>query len=119
MTTPGIPPRTAAKLTEQTPVAHLSGRKKGLILSPTNRRALKALFGDDVCACKGKWVVLEAVPMRVAGRDRLPIRIGPAQQPDSQAKETQVIAPAKLEPDKPQAPDGFTGDVVEEASRQS
>ena len=57
--------------------------------------------------------------MRVAGRDTLPIRIGPAQQPNGQAKETQVIAPAKPEPDKPQAPDGFTGDTVEEASHES
>ena len=66
-----------------------------------------------------KEVVLEAVPMRVAGRDTLPIRIGPAQQPDSQAKETQVIALAKREPDKPQAQNGFAGDVVEEASHES
>lgn len=54
-----------------------------------------------------------------AGRDTLPIRIGPAQQVNGQAKEAQVIAPAKPEPDRPQAPDGFTGDVVEEASHQS
>jgi hypothetical protein len=106
-------------ITEQTPVAHFTGRKKGLILSPTNQRALKALFGDDVSACKGKWVTLEAVSMRVAGRDTLPIRIGPAQQPNGQAKETQVIAPAKPEADKPQAPGGFTGDAVEEASHES
>ena len=57
--------------------------------------------------------------MRVAGRDTLPIRIGPAQQPNGQAKETQVTAPAKPEQDKPKALEGFTGDAVEEASHQS
>ena len=67
-----------------------------------------------------RWLVtLETVSMRVAGRDTLPIRIGPAQQPNGQAKETQVIAPVKPEPHKPQALNGFTGDVVEEASHQS
>ena len=67
-------------ITELKPVAYFTGRKKALILSPTNQRTLKALFGDDVASCKGKWVTLEALSMRVAGRDTLPIRIGPAQQ---------------------------------------
>ncbi|MBM4094946.1 MAG: hypothetical protein FJ276_36885 [Planctomycetes bacterium] len=63
---------------EQKPVAYFQGSKKGLILSPTNMRALHALFGDNVAACIGKRVQLEAVPMRVAGRDTLPVRINPA-----------------------------------------
>ena len=61
------------------------GKQKGLILSPTNQRALRALFGDDVAACKGKTVMLEVCPMRVAGRDTLPIRIMPAPQPAAPA----------------------------------
>ena len=39
------------------------------------------MFGDDVAACIGKRVQLEAVPLRVAGRDTLPVRINPAPQP--------------------------------------
>lgn len=63
---------------EDKPVCYFAGAKKGLILSPTNMRTLRALFGDDVAACQGQRVQLEAVPMRVAGRDTLPVRICPA-----------------------------------------
>jgi len=65
---------------EEKPVAYFVGKSKGLILSPTNQRALRAMFGDDVAACKGKTVMLEVLPLRVAGRDTLPIRIMPAPQ---------------------------------------
>jgi len=44
-------------------------------------RALRAMFGDDVAAVIGKRVQLEAIPLRVAGRDTLPVRINPAPQP--------------------------------------
>ena len=71
---------------EDKPVAYFVGKQKGLILSPTNQRTLRALFGDDVAACRGKSVMLEATPMRVAGRDTLPIRISPAPQPAQPAK---------------------------------
>ena len=37
--------------------------------------------------------------MRVAGRDTLPIRIGPAQQPNGQAKDMEVTTLAKQQPD--------------------
>lgn len=70
---------------EEKPVAYFVGKSKGLILSPTNQRALRAMFGDDVAACQGKSVMLEVVPMRVAGRDTLPIRISPAPQPAAPA----------------------------------
>ena len=38
------------------------------------------MFGDDVAAAIGKRVQLEAIPLRVAGRDTLPVRINPAPQ---------------------------------------
>ena len=66
--------------TEEKPVCYFRESKKGLILSPTNMRALRAMFGDDVAACIGKRVQLEAIPLRVAGRDTLPVRINPAPQ---------------------------------------
>jgi hypothetical protein len=68
---------------EQKPVAYFVGKEKGLILSPTNQRTLKTLFGDDCTAAHSKLVTLEATPIQVAGRDTTPIRIGPAQQPQT------------------------------------
>lgn len=87
---------------EQKPVAYFRESKKGLILSPTNQRALRALFGDNVANCIGKKVQLEAVPMHVAGRDTLPVRINPAPQdakPDAQAP-----APTETPTDTPTTP---------------
>ena len=40
--------------TEEKPVCYFKESKKGLILSPTNMRALRAMFGDDVAAAVGK-----------------------------------------------------------------
>jgi hypothetical protein len=65
---------------EMKPVMYFRESKKGLIVSPTNQRTIRAMFGDDMAACIGKRVQLEAVPMRVAGRDTLPVRINPAPQ---------------------------------------
>ena len=39
------------------------------------------LFGDNIGNCIGKTVQLEAVPMLVAGKHTLPVRIFPAPQP--------------------------------------
>ena len=47
----------------------------GLILSPTNRTTLIALYGDRVVDCLGKPIVVKAVKEQVAGRDKEPIRI--------------------------------------------
>ena len=58
-------------------------------------RALRAMFGDDVNACIGKRVQLEAVPLRVAGRDTLPVRINPAPQQTQPAPTTE---PAETTP---------------------
>ena len=79
--------------TEEKPVAYFRESKKGLILSPTNMRALRAMFGDDVNACIGKRVQLEAVPLRVAGRDTLPVRINPASQQTQPAPQPTTPAP--------------------------
>lgn len=73
-----IEPTHANAKPEDKPVLYFQGSKKGLILSPTNMRTLRALFGDEMSACVGKRVQLEAVPMRVAGRDTMPVRINPA-----------------------------------------
>ena len=64
-----------------TPVAYFKETKKGLVLSPTNQDALARLFGDKMTNCLGKQIVIKAEQMRVAGNDRLPIRIYPATKP--------------------------------------
>lgn len=66
---------------EETPVMYFAGKQKGLILTPSNRATLKDLFGDNIGNCIGKTVQLEAVPMLVAGKHTLPVRIFPAPQP--------------------------------------
>jgi hypothetical protein len=63
---------------EEKPVMYFRGARKGLILSPTNQRALRDLFGDDVQACFDQRIQLEAITLRVAGRDTQPIRISAA-----------------------------------------
>ena len=47
----------------------------GLILSPTNRQTLIALYGDRVADCIGQPISVKAVKEQVAGRDKEPIRI--------------------------------------------
>ena len=90
---------------EEKPVAYFRRSQKGLILSPTNQRALRAMFGDDVESAIGKRVQLEAVPLRVAGRDTLPIRINPAPQAQAPQQPTAKTAAA---PD----PAGFDEDLA-------
>ena len=58
-------------------------------------RTLRAMFGDDVAAAIGKRVQLEAIPLRVAGRDTLPVRINPAPQP--------ATTPSDARPQQPTA----------------
>jgi hypothetical protein len=60
---------------ERAPVVYFEGKSKGLILSPTNQRALARLFGDDVEACIGKQVTLECATVRVGNAEKHPIRI--------------------------------------------
>ena len=61
--------------TVQAPVLYFRETKRGLILSQTNRRTLAKAFGDDVEACVGKQIIVEAVAVQVAGRATMPIRI--------------------------------------------
>jgi len=79
---------------QQVPVMYFVGKAKGLILTPTNQRILAQMFGDEAQACIGKQIALEAKPMRVAGNDRLPIRIVPAKNGagDGEVEEPQAEA---------------------------
>jgi hypothetical protein len=60
---------------ETAAVAYFVGAKRGLILTPTNRRTLQKLFGDEIQACRGGRVQLEVVHVQAFGRDSTPIRI--------------------------------------------
>jgi hypothetical protein len=65
----------AEKRNRPAPVLYFRETKKGLVLSGPNQDALQGLFGDDVAACFGAKVLLEPVPMRVAGRELVVIRL--------------------------------------------
>jgi hypothetical protein len=75
---------------ERAPVVYFEGKSKGLILSATNQRTLARLFGDDMTACVGKTVTLEAVEVPVAGVKRHPIRINAASIQEAAAGKTAV-----------------------------
>ncbi len=61
--------------TVRNPVLWFKEMPFGLILSPTNRATLIALYGDAVRDSIGKPITVQAVPMKVAGKDKQPIRI--------------------------------------------
>lgn len=61
--------------TVMSPVLYFRELPFGLILSPTNRQTLIALYGDRVADCVGKPITVQAVAMKVAGNDKQPIRI--------------------------------------------
>ena len=64
------------------PVCYFAGKTKGLILTSTNQKYLRAAYGDDITASYGKPVTLRAVTKRVAGREVDTILIGqPTAQP--------------------------------------
>jgi hypothetical protein len=73
---------------ERAPVVYFEGKSKGLILSATNQRTLARLFGDDINACVGKLVTLEAVEVKVAGVSKYPIRIKAASIQEAAAGKT-------------------------------
>lgn len=99
-------------VTEDSPVGYLAEYKQGLILSPTNRTTLIELFGDDVEACIGQKVVIKVVPLKVAGKEKTPVRIfkytpqpeaqtgdqkqGPPEPPESTTNGERPYAPAVL-----------------------
>lgn len=86
--------------TVKAPVLWFREMPFGLILSPTNRATLIALYGDRVADCIGKPISVKAVKEQVAGRDKEPIRI-------------QAVRPnaPKVEPG--------TGEIVEPVTRAS
>lgn len=57
------------------PVLWFREKPFGLILSPTNRATLIALYGDPITNCIGKPITVHAVAMKVGGNDKQPIRI--------------------------------------------
>jgi hypothetical protein len=83
--------------TVKSPVLWFRELPFGLILSPTNRSTLIALYGDRVSDCIGKPIIVKAVNEKVAGRDKQPIRIQP----------TRPNAP-KVEP--------TTGEIVDQSA---
>ena len=91
---------------EETPVIYFAGKQRGLILTPHNRATLKEIFGNDVAACVGKAVQLEAVPMDVAGKHTMPVRIFPAPQPPPTAPAVPPAPPPAPQP-APTDPSGW------------
>jgi hypothetical protein len=100
--------------TKQAPVLYFAETKKSLALSLPNMRTLAGLFGDDIEACVGKRISLEAVPMKVAGRDTLPIRIGRADAVLTSGKPTVNGETGEIEDE----PDEFTDDAQAEAAAE-
>jgi hypothetical protein len=101
---------------EKGPALEFAETDKRLYLSPTNRRTLGGLFGNDIAACIGQHVTLEGVPMRVAGRNTCPVRLGPAtDKPTPRQVDTTTgeIMPATTAIDEP---DPITEMLNEEAS---
>jgi hypothetical protein len=113
-------PRPGVK--QMSPICHFAETSKALILSPTNQAMLGRLFGDDVESSIGKRVKIKAVPMNVAGRDTLPVRIygvstdtAPKNGADpfaSNAEAAEAAAQDADESDGDLAPD-YTGTMIE------
>lgn len=61
------------------PVMHFAGKSKGLILTSTNQKFLRATFGDDISASYGKSVTLMPIIKTVAGKEIVTILIGVVQ----------------------------------------
>ena len=57
------------------PVLYFRELPFGLILSPTNRQTLAALYGDAVSECIGKPIAVQSVAVRVGNLQKTPIRI--------------------------------------------
>lgn len=57
------------------PVLYFRELPFGLILSPTNRQTLAALYGDHVSECIGKPIAVQSVAVRVGNVQKTPIRI--------------------------------------------
>ncbi len=64
-----------AQAEEQKPVLYFKGTDKGLVLTRTNRRKIKELFGDVIADCIGKKVRIEAVQVKAFGKMQDVVRI--------------------------------------------
>ena len=63
-----------------TPVLYFKGKTKGMPLSTTNIRTLRALFGDNADNAIGKAIRIRAEKKQVAGRSTTPIYISAADE---------------------------------------
>ncbi len=96
------------------PVLYFREVPFGLILSPTNRQTLIALYGDRVADAIGKPIIVQAVSVKVAGNDRQPLRIlkqrpaatrvEPATGEIIEMPDGQMIAPPRVEPEPTETP---------------
>lgn len=88
------------------PVLYFRELPFGLILSPTNRQTLAALYGDQVSDCIGKPIAVQSVSVRVGNMNKTPIRIlnqrpnAPAIVPATGEIVSQDTAPVE-QPDTP------------------
>ena len=91
------------------PVLYFRELPFGLILSPTNRQTLAALYGDAVSECIGKPIAVQSVAVRVGNTQKTPIRIL-NQRPAAHSVEpsTGEIVPPAAAPELPDLPDKQT-----------
>jgi len=78
---------------------YFKDKRLPLILSTPNRRFLMETISDDPNACIGVAVALEARPVRVAGVEKMVIRIfkaQPASQPEAPKEATQLSGVAAI-----------------------
>jgi hypothetical protein len=97
--------------TTTSPVLWFREKPFGLILSPTNRATLIALYGDAIAGCIGKPITVQAVSVKVAGNDKQPIRIlkqRPA-APSIEPATGEIVPPSWVVP-----PQGATPEAVYE-----
>ncbi len=87
---------------EAQPVLHFKGTDKGMIVRGPNRKALKALFGDDVAACVGKKVMIRAERAIAFGKEHWPVRIFEATATNGHSNPTEIPqGGAQEEPPEP------------------
>ncbi len=63
------------KETVQKPILRFVGKRKYLILSPTNQKTLHAAFGPAIAGSIGKTIVVKVEHIKAFGEDKTPIRI--------------------------------------------
>ncbi len=68
------------------PVAYFKETRLKLPLSLTNRRFLSQVCGNSAESCIGRVITVEAVPMEVGGKAKLPVRIIAVHEPRAETK---------------------------------